>query len=82
MVYAEFNHIASYDIQLVYFAFYGPLSVAIYLSIILIAAAQGKEDALPEEPVYSPVAETAVYDGAGWQWQPRKPEHYVRTTQY
>ena len=75
LLYSRFDHIASLSVQLVYMAFYGLLSVVIYICIVLIAAAQQEEQPVTEGPRYGRVQQTTTNEGYGWQ--PGKPQVHV-----
>jgi hypothetical protein len=78
LIYSEFDNTTPIGVQVVYSVFYGPLSVTLYLGAILTAVAQAREDALTKEPVYGAVEQTMSTTAPEWQWQPQKPQYYVR----
>lgn len=80
LTYSQYKHVASLGVQLVYMILNGILSVAIYLCIVLIAAAQDGETSLVHNPEYGKVQQTSITEGVGWQ--PGKPSVPVGTNAY
>lgn len=74
LLYSQLHHIAGLGIQLVYMAFYGVLSVCVYLCIVLTAVAQGKEDDMPNNNTYGSTEQGSVGEGAEWA----KQQYFVR----
>jgi len=55
LVYSQYQHIAAYGAQLVYLAFYGLLSIAIYACVVAIARAQQANASSPDGARFSPL---------------------------
>jgi len=55
LIYSQYQHRAAYGAQLVYLAFYGLLSVAIYACVVAIARAQQADGSSTERARFSPL---------------------------
>ena len=58
LIYSQHQHIAALSAQLVYLAFYGLLSVAIYACVVAIARAQQADESSTDRARFSPLKQT------------------------
>ena len=58
VIYSQYHHIAALGVQLVYLAFYGLLSVAIYACVVAIARAQQADESSTDGARFSPLKQT------------------------
>jgi len=75
IIYSQLHYTASLGAQLIYMAFYGLLSVVLYVCVVWIAAVRRKEDDMADGTRYGRVQQMAVNEGIGWQ--PEKPQVQV-----